>query len=150
MMVKSLLYLNGKWMPLSQGKISVLDRGFLFADGIYEVIAVYGQTPFDLKSHLSRFYKNIRTLKIPFPKNRQWVEKIILALISKSHLKEGTIYLELTRGPAPRNHVFPGKVNPTFMAFAKEKKLGAIWHQPRGARVISIPDVRGGSGHKPR
>ena len=108
--MKSIAYFNGKWLPLEKVKISPLDRGFLFSDGVYEVIPVYNKKPFFLESHIERLLNSLKkiSLTINLP-----IMEIVLELIRKNRLENQIIYVQITRGVAKRNHAFPKNVSPT-------------------------------------
>ena len=108
--MKSIAYFNGKWLPLEKVKISPLDRGFLFSDGVYEVIPVYNKKPFFLESHIERLLNSLKkiSLTINLP-----IMEIVLELIRKNCLENQIIYVQITRGVAKRNHAFPKNVSPT-------------------------------------
>lgn len=108
--MKSIAYFNGKWLPLEKVKISPLDRGFLFSDGVYEVIPVYNKKPFFLESHIERLLNSLK--KISLTVNLPIME-IVLDLIRKNCLENQIIYVQITRGVAKRNHAFPKNVSPT-------------------------------------
>lgn len=114
------VYLNGKFTALEDASISVLDRGFLFGDGIYEVIPVYAGTPFRFEHHLDRLKNSLREIKIEDPLTaKQWLE-LTTELIDKNSPESGyqesdqSIYLQITRGVAPRDHIFPIQIKPTI------------------------------------
>jgi D-alanine transaminase len=114
------LYLNGEFLPLEQGRVSVEDRGFQFGDGVYEVIRVYRGKPFRLGKHLSRLEQSVKGIEIPLPEPLQKMEEICLTLTKG--LEEAQIYLQVTRGAAPRVHAFPQDIRPTFVAYARAVK----------------------------
>lgn len=111
------LYLNGDYLPLEQGRISVEDRGFLFGDGVYEVIRVYRAKPFRLTRHLARLEQSVKGIEIPLPEPLQKIEEVCRKVIEGQ--EEAQIYLQVTRGSAPRVHAFPKDIRPTFMAYAR-------------------------------
>jgi len=111
------LYLNGEYLPLEQGRISVEDRGFQFGDGVYEVIRVYRGKPFRLAKHLSRLEQSVKGIEIPLPEPLQKIEEVCRTLLKG--LEEAQIYLQVTRGAAPRMHAFPQDLRPTFVAYAR-------------------------------
>ena len=112
------LYLNGEYMPLEQGRVSVEDRGFQFADGVYEVIRAYGGKPFRLKEHLRRLERSLEGIRIPLPEPLPKIEEVIGRV--SSGIPDAQIYLQITRGAAPRAHAFPKGIRPTFVAYARE------------------------------
>ena len=97
----SLAYLNGNYQPLAETKISVMDRGFLFGDGVYEVIPVYARRPFRLKEHLQRLDNSLAATRIENPHDIAGWEAIVLRLIESSDSDDQQIYLQVTRGAAP-------------------------------------------------
>lgn len=114
------LYLNGEYMPLEQGRVSVEDRGFQFADGVYEVVRSFAGKPFLLKEHLRRLERSLAFLEIPLPEPLAKIEEVFRRLAGD--LPEALIYAQVTRGAAPRVHAFPKAVRPTFLAYAREYK----------------------------
>lgn len=133
------LYLNGEYLPLEQGRVSVEDRGFQFGDGVYEVIAAYGGRFFRLPQHLERLERSLKAVEIPLPEPLEKIGDVC------RRLAEGpgnvTVYLQVTRGAAPRNHVFPGKVRPTFLAYARPFSPAP---PDRTWKLLSLPDDRWG------
>lgn len=118
------VYLDGELMPLEQAHISVLDRGFLFGDGVYEVVPVYGGRCFRLEQHLDRLDRSLRETRIPQPYARaRWLavfEQLIDIVVREQAAPDQMIYVQLTRGPAPlREHRFPPDLQPTVFAFSK-------------------------------
>jgi len=111
------LYLNGRYMPLSRGRIPVEDRGYQFGDGVYEVVHVYRGRPFRMDRHLDRLERSLEGLEIPLPEPRGRIEEICRRLTGR--LGNGSVYLQVTRGTAPRAHAFPARVRPTFLAYAR-------------------------------
>ncbi|MBT7914779.1 D-amino acid aminotransferase [Candidatus Bathyarchaeota archaeon] len=110
----STVYLNGQFQPIESATISVLDRGFLFGDGVYEVIPVYGGRPFRLDEHLQRLENSLAEVRIPNPHQRDGWSKILSELIHKNEGGDQSLYLQVTRGVAPRDHHFPELTNPTL------------------------------------
>lgn len=111
------LYLNGEYLPLEQGRVSVEDRGFQFGDGVYEVIRVYKGKAFRLEKHLARLEQSVKGVEIPLPEPPAKIAEVCQTLIKG--LTEAQIYLQVTRGVAPRVHAFPSDIRPTFVAYAK-------------------------------
>ncbi len=133
-----IVYLNGDYLPLSQAKISVLDRGFLFGDGVYEVIPVYGGKPFRLAEHLQRLGDSLAGIRMEPPLDADQWEAIFSRLILPA--EDQTIYLQVTRGAAPnRDHAFPKvKIAPTIFAMcAPLTPIPAV-----GVRAITVADIR--------
>jgi D-alanine transaminase len=114
------VYLNGQFLPLEQAQISVMDRGFLFGDGIYEVIPVFGGRCFRLDQHLDRLARSLHETRISQPYSRDQWQQIFTQLIDAQAAPDQMIYVQLTRGPAPlREHRFPADLQPTVFAFSK-------------------------------
>lgn len=135
---KSIVYLNGQYLPLADAKISVLDRGFLFGDGIYEVIPVYGGKLFRLHEHLNRLENSLRKIRLPlFISHSQW-EEILLGLICGDNNQ--SIYLQVTRGVAKRDHSIPSNIEPTI--FAQSTPLEPVEIPAGGMRAITLQDIR--------
>jgi len=136
------LYLNGEYLPLEQGRVSVEDRGFQFGDGVYEVIRVYRGKPFRLTKHLARLEQSVKGVEIPLPEPLQKIEEVCRTIIKG--LDEAQIYLQVTRGAAPRVHAFPADIRPTFVAYAR-----AVQPAPpdRVFTLKTVPDDRWGRCH---
>lgn len=136
------VYLNGQFLPYEQALIPVEDRAFLLADGIYEVIRVYGGRPFTLREHLQRLARSARELKMPEPDLAE-LERVSLELIARNQLTEATIYIEVSRGSYnPRTHAFPaGPVKPTVVVIARSI-AGNDEQRKRGAGAVTVPDNR--------
>jgi len=99
--------LNGHFLPLEEAMVSIEDRGFQFGDGVYEVIRVYGGRPFQLSHHLSRLVQSAQAISIPLPiEAREW-EALICEGLERSTYSECKVYIQVTRGVAPRDHLFP-------------------------------------------
>lgn len=131
------VYLNGEFLPLSQAKISVLDRGFLFGDGVYEMIPVYGGKPLRLAEHLRRLDNSLAGIRMAPPlDDTQW-QAIFQRLIQGD--EDQSIYLQITRGVGSgRNHAFPGNVPATVFAYCAP--IAPI--PASGAKAITVPDIR--------
>ena len=107
------VFLNGKLLPLEQATVSVLDRGFIFGDGIYELVPVYSRVPFRLEEHLARLERSLGETKIRNPYSRaQWRAHIYRLIDAQPHQDQG-VYFQVTRGVAKRDHALPKNVEPT-------------------------------------
>ncbi|MBM5570252.1 MULTISPECIES: D-amino acid aminotransferase [Deefgea] len=138
-----LAYLNGEFAPLDQLKISVLDRGFLFGDGVYEMIPVYSRVVFRLDEHLSRLEQNLAAIGIPNPHSREAWRELVLSLVAQQTFDDQSIYLQVSRGPAfPRNHAFPAEVSPTVFIFADQLEAPATVLTEQGVSAVTATDVR--------
>ncbi len=135
-------YVNGEFLPETEAKISIFDRGFLFADGIYEVSTVINGKIIENTPHLKRLERSARELKLPLPISLDEIEDIQHQLVKKNNLTEGAIYLQVTRGPADRDFAFPKQVTPSLIMFTQEKEIINAVNATNGIEVISIPDLR--------
>ena len=140
-----LAYVNGSYMPLGQATVSVEDRGFQFADGVYEVIATYGGKPYAVHEHMQRLENSLEALHISyFPTRDRLVEKMAYG-IDACGFSEVLVYIQVSRGAAPRHHEFPHpRSDPTLvMTFKELNRLPKELYE-NGVKVISLPDLRWG------
>jgi D-alanine transaminase len=136
-------YVNGDFVPLSEAKVSVLDRGFLFADGIYEVSAVLDGKLIDNESHLARLERSVGEIKLPLPETVARIKEIQHELITRNALKSGLVYIQVTRGAdVGRDFAFPKGVKPTLMMFTSVKDIVNAASAKTGIGVITVPDIR--------
>jgi D-alanine transaminase len=138
----SIAYVNGSFGPLADAKVSVLDRGFLFADGIYEVSAVLDGKLVDNDAHLARLERSVGEIALPLPETLARIIEIQHELIARNHLIEGVVYIQVTRGAAPRDFVFPKGVKPSLVMFTQVKNLVDAPSAKTGIAVITVPDIR--------
>ncbi len=129
-------------MSLQECKVSPLDRGFIFGDGIYELIPVYKSKPFYLAQHLTRLERSINEIRIENPYSRAEWEIIVETLIEQSSEENLAIYIQVTRGVAPRDHVFPQDVGPTIFAMANPLAPIPQEQLQRGVALITSEDMR--------
>ena len=108
-----MVYLNGQFQPIEEARIPVLDRGFIFGDGVYELIPVYSRRPFRIKAHLARLQHSLDGIRLANPHSESEWEMLILDLIARNPGEDLSLYLHITRGVAPRDHAFPAGVAPT-------------------------------------
>jgi D-alanine transaminase len=136
-------YVNGDFVPLSEAKVSVLDRGFLFADGIYEVSAVLDGKLIDNESHLARLERSVGEIKLPLPETVARIKEIQHELIARNAVKDGLVYIQVTRGADKgRDFAFPKGVKPTLMMFTSVKDIVNAASAKTGIGVITVPDIR--------
>ena len=121
--MSELAFFNGEFLPLSEVKISPLDRGFLFADGVYEVVPVYNKQPFFFVEHLNRLFSSLKKIDLDLGIEKEEIKKCIEILIKKSVHKHQIVYVQITRGVAPRNHAFPKSPKPTTQPNARIVRL---------------------------
>lgn len=137
-----IVYLNDEFIPAAQAKVSVLDRGFIFGDGVYEVIPVYGGRLFRLDAHLARLEDNLINIRIAPPNSREkWLD-ILGNLVKRNGGNDLSVYLQITRGVAPRDHGFPKKVAPTVFIMANPLSPVPEHLLAEGVSVITTPDFR--------
>jgi D-alanine transaminase len=141
--LEKIAYVNGSYLPLSEAKVSVLDRGFLFADGIYEVAAVLDGKLIDNASHLARLERSVGEIKLPLPETIERIQEIQKELVRRNELVNGMVYLEVTRGAdTGRDFAFPKGVKPTLVMFTSEKDIVGAPSARTGINVITVPDLR--------
>jgi D-alanine transaminase len=142
----TLCYLNGEYGSLRDAKVSVLDRGFIFGDGIYEVVPVYAGRLFRFEEHLARLNRSLTKIRIPNPHTReQWLErcrKLVSALTAQSGAPDQIVYIQVTRGVAPRDHVMPRDVVPTVFMMVSAMKPPSAEQRQSGVACVTARDFR--------
>ncbi|HTH95344.1 MAG TPA: D-amino acid aminotransferase [Rhodocyclaceae bacterium] len=139
----SLAYLNGTYLPLAEAHVSAMDRGFLFGDGVYEVVPVYGRTPFRLHEHLRRLNQSLTSIRLGNPHAVAEWESIVAQLIATSEHSDQQIYIQVTRGiAATRNHVLPENPVPTVFAMSDALLPPAPELLREGVSAVSADDLR--------
>jgi D-alanine transaminase len=138
----TLCYLNGEYTPLNQAKVSVLDRGFIFGDGIYEVVPVYGRRLFRFEEHMARLERSLAKLRIPNPHSRpDWLMRC-RRLIEAQASEDQLIYIQVTRGVALRDHVMPAGIEPTVFMMVSAMKQPSPEQRHQGVACVSARDFR--------
>lgn len=137
-----IVYVNGSFVPEADAKVSVFDRGFLFADGVYEVTAVLERRLIDLTGHLARLDRSLAEMQIAPPLTHDDLRALHAELISRNNVEEGVVYLEITRGEADRDFLYPEGVPPTVVAFTQSRPLLDNPYVASGVKVITLPDLR--------
>jgi len=139
----SIVYLNGQTMPIEDATISVLDRGFLFGDGVYEVIPAYGGNLFRLQEHLQRLQNSLDGIHLKNPlSNQQWIDALN-NIIQQNSGKDQSVYLHVSRGGATkRDHVFPDEIHPTIFIMSNELKQANRQTLQQGVACITLDDIR--------
>jgi D-alanine transaminase len=136
------VYLNGQFLPLEEATISVLDRGFIYGDGVYELIPVYDREPYRLAGHLARLQRSLDGIRLANPHTaREW-EAIIRELIARMPFSDQGVYFQVTRGVAKRDHAFPVGVAPTVFMMSNPLALPTTEQIERGVAVITAVDER--------
>ncbi|WMJ07271.1 D-amino acid aminotransferase [Nitrosomonas sp. sh817] len=137
-----MIYLNGKFVPLEEAYIPVLDRGFIFGDGVYEVIPAYSRKPFRLEEHLNRLQHSLDGIRLKNPfSNAEW-KNLLEQLIAKNNGEDQYIYLHITRGVAKRDHAFPVNVPPTVFIMSNPLLPPPVELLASGASAITAIDNR--------
>lgn len=137
-----LVYLNGELTPLSEAKIPVLDRGFIFGDGVYEVIPMYKRKPFRAKQHMARLLRSLATIGIPNPHSEEEWMALINKVADAHPADNQLVYMQVTRGVAPRAHAFPKDVVPTVLIMTNPLNLPSAEMRANGVRCVSMDDIR--------
>jgi D-alanine transaminase len=139
----STAYLNGVFQPLSETRVSVMDRGFLFGDGVYEVIPVYGGRLFRLTHHLTRLCNSLDAVRIGNPLSTAAWETMLNDLVIRNNGGDQAVYLQVTRGVAPkRDHAFPENTSPTLFAMSTPLAASVEIDSIIGTTAITLPDIR--------
>jgi D-alanine transaminase len=137
-----IVYLNGEFLPASEARISVLDRGFIYGDGVYEVIPVYARTPFRMLQHMRRLQASLDGIRLANPmRDAQWSE-VIAELIARQPFADQAVYFQVTRGVAKRDHAFPAGVAPTVFMMSNLLPLPSAEQVKRGVAVVTAEDNR--------
>lgn len=138
----TIVYLNGTLLPLEAAQISVMDRGFLFGDGVYEVIPVYDRQPFRLHEHLARLQESLDGIRLANPHNLAEWESLIAQIIASAEWQDQGVYLQVTRGPGPRDHPFPKIVQPTVFILPMPLSPPSAESVEHGVSAITATDNR--------
>lgn len=141
-MSEPLVYLNGVFTPIADAKVSVLDRGFIFGDGIYEVIPVYGRQMFRARHHMARLFRSLDAIAIPNPHTSAAWMALIEQVVAGHPADDQMAYLQVTRGVARRAHVFPDVVTPTVFIMTNPIVLPGPAVRATGVACVSLEDQR--------
>ena len=137
-----MVFLNGKLVPLEQASVSVLDRGFIFGDGVYELVPVYSRVPFRLDEHLERLERSLAAVAIRNPYSRAQWRAHVHALVDAQSYEDQAVYFQVTRGVAKRDHAFPKDAEPTVFMMANPLVNPPQAQVEAGAAAVSAPDFR--------
>ena len=137
-----IVYVNGEYLPEEEGKVSIFDRGFLFADGVYEVSAVLRARLVDNQAHLTRLHRSLSGLNIPQPVSDEDIVAAQQELVRRNNLDEGMVYLQITRGPADRDFAYPEHPDPTLVMFTQDLALIDSPAARRGLTIKTMEDIR--------
>lgn len=137
-------FVNGRFIPLAEAMVSIEDRGFQFGDGVYEVIRTYDGCPFELDEHLARLDRSARALDLRQPYSRELWRQHILEGIRRAAYPESKVYLQITRGVAPRDHAYAADLSPTVVMTVRELHPLSLSVQAAGVEAMTIEDIRWG------
>jgi D-alanine transaminase len=140
--MNELVWINGEVMPLAEAKVGVEDRGYQFADGVYEVIRLYDGRPFTLREHLERLERSAAGINMTLPMSAAALSKEILQFVPRTKVREGKVYLQATRGCAARNHVFPKNCKPNVLFYVRHLAPLDAPGEGDGAALFTVRDER--------
>ena len=140
----NIAFLNGRFIPLSRARVSIEDRGFQFGDGVYEVLRVYRGRIFHLEDHLNRLEQSAGAIGLPMVYSRARWKKILTQAHARCGYPEAKLYIQITRGQAPRDHAFPNRSRPSVIVTARRMNPPDPDLYRRGVSVITLPDIRWG------
>ena len=136
------VHLNGQFLPEEEAKVSVFDRGYLFADGVYEVTAVIDGRLIDYEPHMDRLGRSLGELDMAWPVSRERLREVHEELLERNGLREGRIYMQVTRGVSERDFGYPKDAKSTLLAFTQAAQVVGDPKAEKGVKAISIPDIR--------
>lgn len=136
------VFVNDRWLEHEQARVSVEDRGFQFGDGVYEVVRVYGGKPFALMPHLERLQRSASEIELELPLTLDELARLVQEAPARRGLEEAQVYVQLTRGYAPRVHYFPEDAVPTLVIYASPARQQPAELYERGAQAIVLADER--------
>ena len=136
------VFINGEFLPSKEAKVSAFDRGFIFGDGIYEVVPVINSRLVDREGFWHRFERSLDQIELKLPYDKEKFEEILYEIISRNALKEGGIYMQITRGAAPRDFYFIENLTPSVFIFCYEASVIDNPLAKSGIAIVSVPDIR--------
>lgn len=142
MRMSRVVYVNGEFLPEQDAKISIFDRGFLFADAVYEVSTVLDGKLVDNAAHLKRLERSLSELKMSAPVPVDEIGALMRELVARNGVDEGVVYLQISRGPADRDFVFPAEEKPSLVMFTQSRVVADSPQAKTGLRVKTMPDIR--------
>ena len=135
-------YVNGRYVPHAEAAVHIEDRGYQFADGVYEVIALLGGKFLDEEGHHERLERSLRELRIDPPMNRRALSHVLRETVRQNRIVSGIVYIQITRGVARRDHPFPAEIAPSLVVTARRIKGPSPQTVEQGIAVITQPDIR--------
>lgn len=140
--MQRIVYVNGEYLPEQAAKISVFDRGFLFADGVYEVAAILRGQLIDNQQHMRRLRRSMHELNMASPADDITIESIQKELIRRNEVDEGIVYIQVTRGAADRDFAYPKDSSPSLVLFTQKKKIIDLPAARTGIKIMTTKDIR--------
>ena len=137
-----IVFLNGEYMKADEAKVSVFDRGYMFGDGVYEVVPVVNYTVLDKEPFLERFERSLKELQLDWPMSKDEFLVMIDELVKRNDVKEGGVYMQVTRGVAPRDFSYPKDTPTTCTAFTFKKEVINTPYAKTGVKVVTVEDIR--------
>jgi D-alanine transaminase len=135
-------YLNGRFLPLAEATVPVLDRGFVFGDGVYELVPVYSKKPFRLDDHLRRLQASLDGIRLANPHSGNAWRELIGTLVAHYDADDQSVYIQVTRGVAPRDHPFPQNTAPTVFMFTQPLVTATAEQKAAGVCAVTAVDYR--------
>jgi D-alanine transaminase len=137
-----IVYLNGEFLPIEEARVPVLDRGFIYGDGVYELIPVYGRRPFRLPQHLARLQRSLDGIRLANPHTAAEWAALVGEIVARQPFDDQGVYFQVTRGVAKRDHAFPAAVAPTVFMMSNPLATPAAEQVERGVAVVCADDNR--------
>jgi D-alanine transaminase len=135
-------YVNGHYVPQQAASVHIEDRGYQFSDGVYEVVAIHNGKLIDMDGHMLRLTRSLQELEIAWPVTPRAMDMIIREVIRRNRIRDGIVYMQITRGVAPRNHVFPDDHNSAFVVTTKRFPPFDFDAANKGVDIITTPEIR--------
>ena len=140
--MKNIVYLNGQFLPEDQATISIMDRGFLFGDGIYEVVPVINGKLVDKHYFLERLGNSLGAIDLEWPCTPEEYLALLIEIVERNGIEEGSVYTQVTRGVAERDFAYPVGVSPTLVAWGSSRAIVDNPLSETGVKVVTVPDLR--------
>ena len=137
-----IVYLNGRFLPIEEAKVPVLDRGFIYGDGVYELIPVYKRRPFRLPQHLARLQHSLDGIRLANPHSEAEWTSIVSEMIARQTFEDQGVYFQVTRGVAKRDHTFPAGVDATVFMMSNPLSTPSAEQVEKGVAVVTADDNR--------
>ena len=135
-------FLNNKFVKFNSAKIHIEDRGLQFSDSVYEVVMIFNSQIIDFEFHIKRLRYSLKELSINYVVNKKFLKEIFAKLLKKNSIKNGIIYLQITRGIQSREHAFKRKLKPTIISYTQKKKFNLPNKNYKGYKAVLFPDIR--------